>query len=117
MRYANIYLKLLLPGASQQMRVTGSDRRLDLNLAVGAYRAVEVVQGAFARIAEIVRLWRVRRKTVETLLRLDERLLRDIGLRRDQIPAFVEQLATRPKSRRGDDLRPEFSSDDVSLTA
>ena len=39
-----------------------------------------------SQIADYVRLWRHRRKTRRALLRLDERLLRDIGVdRRDAL--------------------------------
>lgn len=105
MRYADIYLKLVLPGASQEMRVTGSDSRLDLSLAVGAYRAVEAVYTAIGRLGDTLRHWKTRRETFEELSRLDDRLLRDIGLQRDQIPAVVEQLST---GRVETDPRPGF---------
>lgn len=121
MRYADIYLKLLLPGASQEMRITGANNRLDLNLAVGAYRAVETVYTIFGRVGQSLRLWKARRKTFESLSRLDDRLLRDIGLRRDQLPAFIEQLATQRTASIASDPRPGFkpgsSAECTSLNA
>lgn len=116
MRYADIYLKLLLPGASQEMRATGSDNRLDFNLAVGAYRAVEVVYTSVDRIVQAFRDRKARRQTLESLSRLDERLLRDIGLRRDQIPAFIEQLSREHSGDSGADPRPGFGSSSSSVS-
>lgn len=121
MRYADTYLKLMLPGTSQEMRVTGSNGRLDLNLAVGAYRAVETVYTTFGRMGQSLRLWKARRRALESLSRLDDHLLRDIGLRRDQLPAFIEQLATQRTASGASDARPGFSmgpsADGTSLNA
>ncbi len=48
--------------------------------------------GAVRQGAEALRRWHLRRVTYRELMALDDRLLHDIGLRRDQIPAAVKGL-------------------------
>ena len=50
------------------------------------------IVGAVRQGAEALQRWHRRRVTYRELMALDDRLLRDIGLRRDQIPAAVEGL-------------------------
>ncbi len=49
------------------------------------------IVGAVRQGAEALQRWHRRRVTYRELMALDDRLLRDIGLRRDQIPAAVEE--------------------------
>ncbi len=55
-------------------------------------RLVRGIVGIIAQGAEALRRWHRRRVAYRALMALDDRLLRDIGLRRDQIPAAVEGL-------------------------
>ncbi len=50
------------------------------------------IVGAVRQGAEALQRWHRRRVTYRELMALDDRLLRDIGLRRDQIPAAVDGL-------------------------
>ncbi len=50
------------------------------------------IVGAVRQGAEALQRWHRRRVTYRELMALNDRLLRDIGLRRDQIPAAVEGL-------------------------
>ncbi len=55
-------------------------------------RLVRGIVGIIAQGAEALRRWHLRRVTYRELMALDDRLLHDIGLRRDQIPAAVKGL-------------------------
>ncbi len=50
------------------------------------------IVGAVRQGAEALQRWHLRRVGYRALMALDDRLLRDIGLRRDQIPAAVAGL-------------------------
>lgn len=48
--------------------------------------------GPIARAAARVARWWARRTTIEALMALDDRTLRDIGVRRMEIPAVVDRV-------------------------
>ena len=53
-------------------------------------RLVRGIVGIIAQGAEALRRWHRRRVTYRALMALNDHLLQDIGLRRDQIPAAVD---------------------------
>ena len=67
-------------------------------------RAAVVAMNLACRSMSAVVRERRRRATVRALLRLDDRILQDIGIRRDHIHVIAEELATRsgtwPRHRR-----------------
>lgn len=46
----------------------------------------------FQLFLSTIRRWRVRKQSIRQLMRIDDRLLRDIGLEREDIPSVVDAL-------------------------
>jgi uncharacterized protein YjiS (DUF1127 family) len=51
------------------------------------------------QIYDALRRWRLRASLIADLHRLDDNLLHDIGLRRDQIEAFVDAMMRQDRAR------------------
>jgi len=78
--------------------IAGADR--------GLRRSIEVVTSAVASLAEQMNDYRTRRATYQALSKLDDRLLRDIGLTRadvelgaGELPAAFEEAAPASATR------------------
>jgi uncharacterized protein YjiS (DUF1127 family) len=70
--------------------------------AAWSYRLVEALSdkaaamaGPFRRAADAVARYRRRHRAIADLMGLDDRLLRDIGVQREDIPALVRQVESR----------------------
>ena len=68
-------------------RVAGSNI-----LSVVGYRIIATIGDSIDRRVDAFRRWRERRTTVAALSALDDRMLKDIGVRRDDIYSVVEEL-------------------------
>ncbi len=76
-------------------------------LSVVGYRIIATIGDSIGRRVDAFRRWRERRATVAALSALDDRMLKDIGVRRDDIYSVVEELyyplppvgTTRPASQ------------------
>lgn len=72
-------------GAIARMPVTGVWVRRGEDLG-------RVVRGAFSRALSVLGRAQARRAARRELFRLDDRMLKDIGLRRDQVDEFVDTM-------------------------
>ena len=84
--------------------------------ALGSVQAAtaRVAGSAVTRVAEAVHLWRERRIARRELLLLDERMLRDIGLSRADVDAFIHG---GPLPERDGESAAEIPTTDVALEA
>jgi len=109
--YTDALVRTLFPRSSGRSEAAGGSRvalasdGLDQSISVAAYRAVSAVSQVAARAGETLHRWQHRRATMHELSRLDDRLLRDIGLSRGDIRDVARSLAakdtgTRPASER-----------------
>ncbi len=62
----------------------------------GPAHAVNAVAAWLGDIVSAVRTWRARRAAIDELSRLDDHLLRDIGIHRGEIYAVVDRMLSRP---------------------
>ncbi len=62
----------------------------------GPAPAVNPVAAWLGDIVSAVRTWRTRRAAIDELSRLNDHLLRDIGIHRGEIRAVVERIVSRP---------------------
>ncbi len=62
----------------------------------GPGHAVNAVAGWLEDIVRAVRTWRTRRAALYELSRLNDHLLRDIGIHRGEIRAVVDHILSRP---------------------
>ncbi|MFQ5955595.1 MAG: DUF1127 domain-containing protein [Kiloniellales bacterium] len=70
--------------------------------------AVNALAAWLGDIVSAVRTWRARRAAIDELSRLDDRLLRDIGINRGEIRVVVDRMLSRPPApgrRPAPDLR------------
>ena len=72
-----------------------------VNEAIGvtAYKAVNAVAELVENAIDAVRTWRRRRAAIAELSRLDDRLLNDVGIDRNEIRAAVDGMLSRPSER------------------
>lgn len=71
---------------------------VDGAIRVHAYKAVSAVAELVANTVDAVRRWRRRRAAIAELSRLDDRLLNDIGIDRNEIRAVVNGMLSRPSA-------------------
>ncbi len=74
----------------------------------GPAPAVNAVAAWLGDIVSAVRTWRTRRAAIDELSRLNDHLLRDIGIHRGEIRAVVDGILSRPPAsgwRPAPDLR------------
>ncbi len=72
---------------------------IDEAISVYAYKAVSAVAESVANAVGAVRAWRARRASIDELSRLDDHLLKDIGIDRSEIRAVVNGMLSRPPAR------------------
>src|SRR5262245_24674853 len=72
-----------------------------LSYRAAARRPGSVLGRLVARVRTAVADWRDRNATIGQMSRLDDRLLDDLGVTRDDIGAIVEALARRRSARTG----------------
>ncbi len=68
-------------------------------ISVYAYKAVTAVAESVANADGAIRAWRARRASIGELSRLDDHLLKDIGIHRSEIRAAVNGMLSRPPAR------------------
>ena len=71
---------------------------VDEAISVTAYKAVNAVAGLVEITIDAVRTWRQRRAAIAELSRLNDRLLNDIGIDRNEIRAVVNGMLSRPSA-------------------
>lgn len=87
-------------------RGSGSDlRAADVTseaISIQAYRLIDRIEGWAGRLVQSYRLWRRTRLAVQDLARLDDRMLKDIGIDRSEIRSVVLEKV-RADSQANDD--------------
>ena len=86
---------LILPGLNKPV----ANGPIDDAISVYAYKAVSAVAESVANAVGAVRAWRARRASIDELSRLDDHLLKDIGIHRSEIRAAVNGMLSRPPAR------------------
>ncbi len=71
---------------------------VDEAISVTAYRAVNAVAELVENTVDAVRAWRQRRAAIAELSRLNDHLLKDIGIDRNEIRAVVNGMLSRPSA-------------------
>ncbi len=71
---------------------------VDEAIGVTAYKAVNAVAELVKNTVDAVRAWRQRRAAIAELSRLNDRLLNDIGIDRNEIRAVVNGMLSRPSA-------------------
>ena len=72
---------------------------VDEAISVHAYKVVNAVAELVEYTVDALRAWRQRRAAIADLSRLDDRLLNDIGIDRNEIRAVVNGKLSRPSAR------------------
>ncbi len=72
---------------------------IDDAISVYAYKAVTAVAESVANAVGAVRAWRARNAAIGELSRLNDHLLKDIGIHRSEIRAVVNGTLGRPRAR------------------
>ncbi len=67
-------------------------------ISVTAYKAVNAVAERVKNTVDAVRTWRQRRAAIAELSRLNDHLLKDIGIDRNEIRAVVNGMLSRPSA-------------------
>ncbi len=72
---------------------------VDDAISVYGYKALNAVAEWVANTVGAVRAWRTRHAAIAELSQLDDRLLNDIGIDRNEIRAVVNGMLSRPSAR------------------
>ncbi len=72
---------------------------LDEALSVYVYKAVTAVAEWVANTVNAVRTWHTRQRAIGELSRLNDHLLKDIGIDRSEIRTVVDGMLRRPPAR------------------
>ena len=72
---------------------------VDDAISVYAHKAVSVVAKSVANAVGAVRTWNARNAAIRDLSRLNDHLLKDIGIHRGEIRAVVNGMLGRPQAR------------------
>ncbi len=72
---------------------------IDDAISVYAYKAVTAIAESVANAVGAVRGWHARNASIRGLSRLDDHLLKDIGIDRSEIRAVVNGMLSRPPTR------------------
>ncbi len=86
---------MILPGLNKP----AANGPIDDAISVYAYKALSAVAESVANAAGAVRAWNARNAAVRELSRLDDHLLKDIGIHRGEIRAVVNGMLSRPQAR------------------
>ena len=86
---------MILPGSNKP----AANGPIDDAISVYAYKAVTAVAESVANAVAAVRAWRARRASIDELSRLNDHLLKDIGIDRSEIRAVVNGRLSRPPAR------------------
>ncbi len=71
---------------------------VDEAISVTTYKAVNAVAELVENTIDAVRMWRQRRAAIAELSRLNDHLLKDIGIDRNEIRAVVNGMLSRPSA-------------------
>ena len=83
--------------AQRASAITGS---IAEELSVAVYKAFDAVDNFAGAIAGAITKWHKRNKTIRELSKLNDHLLKDIGISRGEIRTFVDAMLTAPEPRR-----------------
>ncbi len=72
---------------------------VDEAISVYAYKAVNAILDGVGSVTDALRAWRQRRAAIAELSRLDDRLLNDIGIDRNEIRTVVNGMLSRSSAR------------------
>ncbi len=85
----------ILPGLNKPV----ANGPIDDAISVYAYKAVTAVAESVANAVGAVRTWHARNAAIGELSRLNDHLLKDIGIHRSEIRAVVNGMLSRPQAR------------------